>query len=68
MSYQYLFCPACHTRRAAYNLQCSVCGGLMRRTPIASHISPAVLRQPVSWPSTFQTTVTAEKDRELVAA
>ena len=35
MSYQYCFCPACGTRRAACDYRCSICGGLVRRTPVS---------------------------------
>jgi len=30
MSYQYLYCAACGTRRTGHGYQCSVCGGLLR--------------------------------------
>jgi len=30
MSYQYLYCATCATRRAGHGYQCSVCGGLLR--------------------------------------
>jgi len=35
MSYQYCFCPACGVRRAACDYRCSICGGLVRRTPVS---------------------------------
>jgi hypothetical protein len=31
MSYQYLFCASCGTRRTGHGYQCSVCGNLLRR-------------------------------------
>jgi hypothetical protein len=37
MSYQYLYCAACGTRRAGHGYQCSVCGGLLRRDVRPKH-------------------------------
>ncbi|MBV9326177.1 MAG: hypothetical protein JO352_20630 [Chloroflexi bacterium] len=66
MSYQYLYCAACGTRRTGHGYQCSVCGGLLRHE---------VERKHASTPFTLQTTVRAPKPvsadkpvREPVAA
>jgi len=66
MSYQYLFCAACGTRRTGHGYQCSVCGGLLRHEGQQKH-------QPT--PFTLQTTVRGQKPvsadkpvREPVAA
>ncbi len=48
MSYQYLYCAACGTRRAGHGYQCSVCGGLLRHEIQQKH-APT--------PFTLQTTV-----------
>jgi DNA-directed RNA polymerase subunit RPC12/RpoP len=42
MAYQYVFCPTCNMRRAAYGYRCSVCDSLVRRTPVqaARGLSP----------------------------
>jgi hypothetical protein len=37
MSYQYLYCAACGTRRAGHGYQCSVCGGLLRHDVEQKH-------------------------------
>jgi hypothetical protein len=68
MSYQYLFCPACSTRRAAYGYCCSVCGTLVRRTPIARK-APATAREVLTWKPVVQAPVTTPVEtREPVAA
>lgn len=53
MSYQYLFCAACGTRRAGHGYQCSVCGGLLRRD--------IPQRRTATSPLTLQTTVRAQR-------
>jgi hypothetical protein len=52
MSYQYLYCAACGTRRAGHGYQCSVCGGLLRHDVQQIH-------QPT--PFTLQTAVRGQK-------
>jgi hypothetical protein len=54
MSYQYCFCPACGTRRAAYDYRCSICGGLVRRTTVIFRSAPR-LAELLSWKPTVQT-------------
>ncbi len=44
MSYQYLYCAACATRRAGHGYQCSVCGGLLRHDAQQKH-APIPLTQ-----------------------
>jgi hypothetical protein len=51
MSYQYLYCAACATRRAGHGYQCSVCGGLLRHD---------VEQQHAPTPYTLYTTVRPE--------
>jgi hypothetical protein len=49
MSYQYLFCAGCGTRRTGHGYQCSVCGSLLRRpTPHQTQANP-VLRSTIQW-------------------
>ena len=70
MSYQYLYCAACGTRRAGHGYQCSVCGGLLRRE------SPQPARAPLTIHTTFvapaasrpAATATPEPERQPVAA
>ena len=52
MSYQYLFCATCGTRRAGHGYQCSVCGSLLRHD---------VERKHAASPFTLQTTVHGHK-------
>jgi len=65
MSYQYLYCAACGTRRTGHGYQCSVCGGLLRHdvqpkhapTPITLHTTvrgqkPVTAREPERQPVT----------------
>jgi hypothetical protein len=66
MSYQYLFCATCGTRRTGHGYQCSVCGGLLRHEVERKHTPTAF---------TLQTTVRGQKPvsaekpvREPVAA
>ena len=66
MSYQYLFCASCGTRRTGHGYQCSVCGGLLRHEVESKHAAT---------PFTLQTQVRAAKPvsaakpvREPVAA
>jgi hypothetical protein len=70
MSYQYSFCPTCGTRRVAHGYRCSVCDGLVRRTPQV-RIAPNTTRTLVSW-SSHETANKAIADkatrREAVAA
>ena len=65
MSYQYLYCAACGTRRAGHGYQCSVCGGLLRHDVEQKHAStPFILQTTVRG----QKPVTAEQPaREPVA-
>jgi hypothetical protein len=66
MSYQYCFCPACGTRRATYDHRCSVCGGLVRRTPASFRTAPT-LAELLNWRPTVQTNA-AFGERPLTAA
>jgi hypothetical protein len=52
MSYQYLYCAACGTRRTGHGYQCSVCGGLLRHDVQPKH-APT--------PFTLHTTVRGQK-------
>jgi hypothetical protein len=68
MSYQYLFCPACATRRASYGYSCSVCGSLVRRTTVARQ-APVTAREALNWKPVVQApAATPVETRELVAA
>jgi hypothetical protein len=49
MTYQYLYCASCATRRAGHGYQCSVCGGLLRHDTPRPATSPATLRTTVTW-------------------
>lgn len=49
MSYQYCFCPACGVRRAAYDFRCSVCEGVVRRTPVSFRTAPTLDRAFLKW-------------------
>ena len=68
MSYQYLFCPACSMRRAAYGYCCSVCGTLVRRTTSTRH-APATAREVLTWKPVVQAPAASPVEtREPVAA
>ena len=54
MSYQYCFCPACGTRRAAYDYRCSVCGGLVPRTPVSVRTGHGFERMLLKWRRTVR--------------
>jgi hypothetical protein len=66
MSYQYLFCASCGTRRTGHGYQCSVCGGLLRHEVERKHAAtPFTLQAQVRAPRP----VSAEQPaREPVAA
>jgi hypothetical protein len=49
MSYQYLWCASCATRRTGHGYQCSVCGGLLRHNTPRVQATPATLRTTVTW-------------------
>jgi hypothetical protein len=50
MSYQYLYCPSCATRRAAHDYRCSVCNGPMRRSVISTNsLAQTTRRDPFTW-------------------
>jgi hypothetical protein len=69
MSYQYLFCASCGTRRTGHGYQCSVCGNLLRReTPRTTH-TPSVLRTTVQWQAPAPALArTPEPERQPLAA
>jgi hypothetical protein len=70
MSYQYLYCPACAMRRAAFDYHCSVCGSLVRRPAApAAHVTHQTLR---AWQPIVQASAPVDArqsaEREAVAA
>jgi hypothetical protein len=67
MSYQYTFCPTCGTRRVAYGYRCSVCDGLVPRTPARVRFEPTRARTLLKWPSNGRADA-AVAERQPVAA
>lgn len=68
MSYQYLYCASCATRRTGHGYQCSVCGSLLRRdTPRTIH-KPQELRTTVQWRVPAEQRTTPQPERQPVAA
>jgi hypothetical protein len=50
MSYQYLFCASCGTRRTGHGYQCSVCGNLLRHARPGTTKPTSVMRtSTVQW-------------------
>ena len=54
MSYQFCFCPACGTRRAAYDYRCSVCDGLVHRAPVSDRTTHAFDNVLLKWRPTVR--------------
>jgi hypothetical protein len=67
MSYQYSYCPACGMRRVAYQLRCSVCGGLVRRTPVGVHTTPGAHRVLLNWRAGHPSAARAAEPRAAAA-
>ena len=68
MSYQYIFCPTCATRRVAHGYRCSVCDGLVPRTPPTRvQADPMAARTLLSWPSNERVPA-APAERQPLAA
>ena len=69
MSYQYVYCPTCATRRVAYGYRCSVCDGLVPRTPPTRvHADPMAARTLLSWPSNAEPVQAGTAERQPLAA
>ncbi len=54
MSYQYCFCAAHGTRGAAYDYRCSVCGGLVHRTPVSARTAHGFDHLLLKWRQTVR--------------
>jgi hypothetical protein len=67
MSYQIRFCPGCGTNRVVYGYRCSVCAGLVRRSPVRPHLERQVARRLLSWPSS-EPSQAVPPERQPVAA
>ena len=68
MSYQYLYCAACGTRRTGHGYQCSVCGGLLRHEVQRTHEStPHALPIAVRGPNPATTAKTERQRTERLA-
>jgi hypothetical protein len=65
MTYQYSFCPACATRRVAYDYRCTVCGGEVRRMAVRQRSNSIEVRTSLEWLSNGRTaTSRAQRRRE----
>ena len=67
MSYQYIYCPTCGTRRASHGYRCSVCDGLMPRARAQAQPRNAHLRTLVTW-APRQTVEALPHEQERLAA
>ena len=67
MTYQYLWCASCGTRRTGHGYQCSVCGGLLRHDTPRVAATPATMRTTVTWQAPVAQSIT-QPERTPVAA